>query len=373
MINRIYYYGLLGDLKKLPVGGGQTSARRVIEGLRASGFKVITTDRHWNTKLTKVGHVLETVFFTVFNVSQLFLRLLWGQRKDSIFLNISYSNVLIPLEYFTGRMAQILGYKSVLYLKGGRLKDVINGLSEKRKEMFKKNLDMRSLIMLEGESDIDRIKAFTNTKVIWCPNFIFENNILEHLPVKSEEEIGICHFGRITKDKGVEIVLDSFEILAEKYPKMKLYIIGGIGGVGGGDTVFYENFNNRCKISKYADRITRVGQSPLEYLKEVMGKSQFFIFPTADPCEGQSNSLNEAMAQGLIPIVSDFHFNRAIVNNDKLVVRGYDAKDYAAVIDSIIENGEMTALSEYAWNRIKNDFAYKKVNKRVCDEIRKIE
>lgn len=372
MINRIYYYGLLGDLKKIPVGGGQTSARRVIEGLRASGFKVITTDRHWNTKLSKVGHFLETGFFTVFNVSQLFFRLLFGKRKDSVFLNLSYSNVLIPLEYFTGRMAQVLGYKSVLYLKGGRLEDVIKGLSGERKEMFKKNLDMRSLILLEGESDIDRVKAFTNTKIIWCPNYISENNILKQLPVRSEEEIGICHFGRITKDKGVEIVLDSFEILAEKYPMMKLYIIGGIGGVGGGDIVFYENFNNRCKNSKYADRITRVGQSPSEYLKEVMSKCHFFVFPTADPCEGQSNSLNEAMAQGLIPIVSDFHFNRAIVNNNNLVVCGYDAKDYAEAINSIIESGEMKVLSEHAWNRIKNDFEYKNVNKRLCDEIRRI-
>lgn len=372
MINRIYYYGLLGNLKNMPVGGGQTSARRVVEGLRASGFEVITTDRHWNTRLTKIGHLMETGFYTVFNVSQLFFKLLFGRRKDSIYLNISYSNVLIPLEYYTGRMAQVLGYKSVLYLKGGRLEDVINSLSGRRKEMFKKNLDMREMIMLEGESDIERIKAFTNRKVIWCPNYIFEKNIPERLPLKSDKEIGICHFGRITKDKGVEIVLDTFELLAEKYPELKLYIIGGIGGVGGGDPLFYERFNRRCIESKYSERITRVGQSPSEYLKIIMRKCQFFLFPTADPCEGQSNSLNEAMAQGLIPIVSDFHFNRAIVGNDKLVVKGYNPVDYASTIDKIIEGDEMKDLSESAWKRIKNDFAYKKVNERISNEIRNI-
>lgn len=372
MINRIYYYGLLGDLKKMPVGGGQTSARRVVEGLRTSGFKVITTDRHWNTNLTKVGHLLETGFYTVFNVTQLFFKLLFGRRKDSIYLNISYSNVLIPLEYYTGRMAQMLGYKSVLYLKGGRLENVIKGLKGKRKEMFKKNLEMRSLIMLEGESDIERIREFTDRKVIWCPNYIFEKNIPDQLPLKSDEEIGICHFGRITKDKGVEIVLDTFELLAGKYPKLKLYIIGGIGGVGGGDLVFYEEFNRRCKESIYADRITRVGQSSSEYLKEVMNKCHFFLFPTADPCEGQSNSLNEAMAQGLIPIVSDFHFNRAIVENTKLVIEGYNPEDYATAINNIIENKEIKSLSESAWQRIKNDFAYIKVNERISNEIRNI-
>ena len=372
MVNRIYYYGLLGNLKKMPVGGGQTSARRVVEGLRTSGFEVITTDRHWNTSLTKWGHVLETGFYTIFNVSQLFFKLLFGRRKDSVFLNISYSNVLIPLEYYTGKMVKFLGYKSVLYLKGGRLEDVIKGLSGKRLRMFKENLEMRSLIMLEGQSDIERIQKFTSTKIIWCPNYIFEKNIPAEIPAKSEDSIGLCHFGRITKDKGVEIVLDAFEMLAERYPQMHLSIVGGIGGVGGGDPVFYENFNRRCKESRFADRITRVGQSSSEYLKQMMDKSHFFIFPTADPCEGQSNSLNEAMARGLVPIVSDFHFNRAIVEDRRLVVKGYDAKDYAERIASIIDSGQLTELSQKMWERIKNDFSYNNVNKRISDEIRDI-
>jgi len=355
-----------------PVGGGQSSARRVIEGLRQSGFEVIITDRHWNTSLTKIGHVFETVFYTILNVSQLFFKLLFGKREDSIYLNISYSNVLLPLEYYTGKIAELLGYKSVLYLKGGRLNDVISGLSGKRKEMFKKNLDMRSLIMLEGECDIERIIAFTQKKVIWFPNYIFEKNILDIVPEKTTEEIGICHFGRITKDKGVEIVLNAFEILAEKYPKLHLSIIGGIGGVGGGDPIFYENFNRKCKESKFADRITRIGQSSHDFLREMMDNNHFFLFPTSDPCEGQSNSLNEAMSRGLIPIVSDFHFNKAIVGDDKMVVKGFDARDYAECIDRIISQGKIKEMSEHSLNRIKTKFAYNKVNTRICNELKNI-
>lgn len=373
MTNRIYYFGLLGDLRKQPVGGGQTSARRVIQGFKDSGFDVIATSRHWNTSLSRIGHIFETGFFCLLNVTQLFLKLLFGKRKDSIYLNISYSNVLIPLEYYTGKMACRLGYKSVLYLKGGRLEDVIRNLSGKRKRMFKKNLDMRSLILVEGESDIKRLESFTSTKIVWFPNFIFEADIPRQLPQRSTEEIGICHFGRITKDKGVEIVLNSFELLAEKYPKLQLTIVGGIGGVGGGDNVFYENFNRRCKESKFSDRITRIGQSSSEYIRKIMDENHFFLFPTADPCEGQSNSLNEAMSRGLVPIVSDFHFNRAIVNYDKLVVRSYEPQDYADIISEIIDNGEIKKLSEHVWKRIKNDFAYHNVTARICNEIRNIE
>lgn len=373
MANRIYYFGLLGNLREQPVGGGQTSARRVIQGFKDCGFEVIATSRHWNTSLSRIGHILETGFFCLLNVTQLFFKLFFGKRKGSIYLNISYSNVLIPLEYYTGKMAGLLGYKSVLYLKGGRLEDVIRNISDKRKRMFKENLDMRSLILVEGESDIKRLETFTSTKVIWFPNFIFEADIPKHLPHRGTEEIGICHFGRITKDKGVEIVLEAFELLAEKYPKLHLTIVGGIGGVGGGNNGFYENFNRRCKESKYSDRITRIGQSSQSYIKEMMDKNHFFLFPTADHCEGQSNSLNEAMSRGLVPIVSDFHFNRAIVNSDKLVVRSYEPKDYADRISEIIDNREIEKLSEYVWKRIKNDFAYNNVTARICNEIRNIE
>lgn len=372
MINRIYYYGLLGNLNKDPIGGGQSSARRVIEGFRQSGFEVITTDRHWNTNLTKLGHKLESGFFTIYNVSQLFFKLLFGRRKDSIYLNISYSNVLIPLEYYTGRMAHMLGYKSVLYLKGGRLQDVIKGLKGKRKEMFKKNLDMRELVMLEGESDVEDIKTFTDTKVVWFPNYIFENNIPSEVPKRLNTKIGLCHFGRITENKGVNIVLETFELLADKYLNMTLTIVGGIGGVGGGDSVFYENFNRRCNESKYANRIIRVGQSSPAYIKKMLQENHIFLFPSADPCEGQSNSLNEAMTQGLVPIVSDFHFNRAIVGDNRLVVHSYNPQDYANRISEIIDNNQLDELSFYSWKRIKEHFSYNKVNNRICNEIRNI-
>lgn len=172
--------------------------------------------------------------------------------------------------------------------------------------------------------------------------------------------------------KKVDVVVDTFEILAKKYVNMHLYIIGGIGGVGGGNQAFYDEIDRKCKESVYADRITRKGQSSMEYINEVMSRCQFFLFPTEDPCERQSNSLNEAMTQGLIPIVSDFHFNRSIVAEDRLVVKGYDPKDYARIIDEILGNDEMGKFSTHAWMRIKNDFAFNIVNKRICNAIRNI-
>ena len=42
------------------------------------------------------------------------------------------------------------------------------------------------------------------------------------------------------------------------------------------------------------------------------------------------------MNQGLIPIVSDHHFKRTIVGDDKFVVKIFDAKDYADRIEQLM-------------------------------------
>ena len=166
MTNRLYFFANIGDWKKNPIGGGQTSARRVIEGLRLMNIEIIEVDRHWNVLTSKIGHHMENSFYAAVNTLQLFGKLLFGRRKDSAMFHISYSASLLPLEFVNGILARILGYKTILYLKGGKLEDTIKGLHGLKRWMFKKNLDLRSLVLFEGESDIERVRPFTNTRLV---------------------------------------------------------------------------------------------------------------------------------------------------------------------------------------------------------------
>ena len=96
------------------------------------------------------------------------------------------------------------------------------------------------------------------------------------------------------------------------------------------------------------------------------------MFPSADPCEGQSNSLNEAMTWGVVPVVSNFHFNKTIVADDRLVVNGYAAQDYANRISSLIDSKLLNDISVEMWERIKNVYSFKCVNKRISEEIKNV-
>ena len=77
------------------------------------------------------------------------------------------------------------------------------------------------------------------------------------------------------------------------------------------------------------------------------------------------------MSQGLIPVVSDWHFNRTIVGDDRLVVKGYSPKDYADIIDGIISNNEIETLSRQMYERIKTHFAENVVLNNVHEALQK--
>ena len=78
------------------------------------------------------------------------------------------------------------------------------------------------------------------------------------------------------------------------------------------------------------------------------------------------------MGQGLIPIVSDYHFNRAIVGDDRLIVDGYEPQAYADKIEFIRENYDLRELSIDMRNRVRDNFSFDIVNNRIYKELQKI-
>ena len=132
---------------------------------------------------------------------------------------------------------------------------------------------------------------------------------------------------------------------------------------------YVDMIDKRILESPYSSKISRMGITPFEKIKVIMLTHHFFIFPSKEKAEGHSNSLNEAMSQGLIPIVSDYHFNRSIVGDDRLVVNDYNAQMYADKICEILLEGKMDQLSMQMWNRVRLNYASGKVLDNIKKEI----
>lgn len=369
MINKLYVFANMGFLDQLPKSGGQTSARRVMDGLRQSGFEVVPIRRHRN-ECEGFMHFVEKMFFAVIDPLKIAMKMFFKSRKNSIFLHLTYAGPLVPYELLLSYLVRFMGFPVMEYLKGGQVVDMYPAGNAKHKAMFKKNMDLQSLVMFEGEASMQLATSVSNTPMIYFPNYIFDEKIPSECPKKPEGEIGICYFGRISPDKNVHIGIEAFNMLCERHPDWNLHytIVGGKGK----SAEYVDKVEKMIAESPYKDKITRVGNSPQEYLIQMMQSHHIFLFPSKEPCEGHSNALNEAMSQGLVPVVSDYHFNRAIVNDDRCIVPSFDAVDYADKIERLILNENMQALSEKMWLRVKENFAYSVVNRKVCETIKKL-
>ena len=289
------------------------------------------------------------------------------RRKGAAFMMLTYAGSLVPFEFIITLVVRMLGFKSTYYLKGGKLLDTYPKGGKLHKWLFRKTINWQSLVMFEGEDSMNIVKEFATVPLVYFPNYIMDEQMRPYAE-KAAEPVGILYFGRVTPEKNAHVILEVFNILAEKHSDMHLIIIGDSTRA----INYTENIAKKIVASPYHDRITKLGNSPFEVLAEAMQKSHFFIFPSHEQAEGHSNSLTEAMSRGLVPIVSDWHFNRTIVGDDQLVVNGFNPEDYAKKIDEVIRSGNWSELSQKMYDRVCTRFRERVVLDNINEELKKI-
>ena len=279
MINRLYVFANMGKLDKLPKSGGQSSARRVMEGFKSEGIEIIPIRRHRAELQTKLGHVLEVGYFAFYDLLKMIAKMIFRRRKNAAFMQMTYAGALVPYELILTSVARIMGFKSVEYLQGGLVMDTFPKKGKLHRWMFCKNIEMQEYVCFEG---VDALKLTEG---------VVKNTHLEHFP-------------------------------------------------------------------------------SYDFLVEMMQKQHFYLFPTQEKAEGHSNALNEAMSQGVIPIACDYHFNKSVIGEDFLVVKGYEPIDYVKAIEYVLDHVDMEAQSKKLWKRVKDLYSYSKVNKSVCQQLK---
>lgn len=367
MIDRLYVFANMGKLNQLPKSGGQTSARRVMKGFQDNGIEIIPIRRHRAEQQTKIGHILEVGYFAIYDLLKMIAKMSFRRRKNAAFMQMTYAGALVPYEFILTSVVRLMGFKSTEYLQGGMMMDTYPKGSRLHKWLFKKNMEMQSAVCFEGYDALKLVEAVTTKpKLIYLPSYVFDDKIPTHVPKKPKGEINFCFFGRIGKPKNVLIIIEIYNLFCKLHPEVK----ASLTIVGAGDNKDYlQRVDQAIKNSPYSNTIKQYGNSPYEFLVEMMRNQHFYLFPTEEKAEGHSNALNEAMSQGVIPIACDYHFNKTVIGEDCLVVKGYNPVDYVKVIDNIINNYDMDVLSEKLYKRVKELFAYSKVNTKVCNDL----
>lgn len=310
---KVLYFGPITPKGKPSIGGYEAANRKNIEALVKRGIEVVEFPNPViNKRFGKLGKLAYLKLF-------LLPLGLWKYRKQTdVILHTTplYGNLLLP-SLFTLKIAKCLGIHVLVDMRAGSLIYYYKTKGTGWQKQMQSLLEQADMITVEGSSYIQQIKSIIG---IDKPTYYFPNiadctglSVID----KPKDKINIFYFGRLTKTKGIDLIVEVIKKLDDRF---KLYVAGAFG-----TDCYREMLDN--------ERIEYLGfLNPME-LKEVMKNMHFFIFPTRHVGEGQSNSLIEAMSAGLVPIVSDQGFNAEVVANcGSVLPQGSTADEYVQAI-----------------------------------------
>lgn len=180
---------------------------------------------------------------------------------------------------------------------------------------------------------------------------VIRNKIREDLGL-SEDDIVFTYIGRITKDKGIDVLLHSFEHLRKDYPSAKL-CLGGIGAL----VPLIEKQYHELVSSNSIFLLGRVSN-----VQEILCASDVFVFPTLH--ENLSNSLLEAATVGLAIIATKVGGNPEVISertSGLLVDPGDEMQLFFAMKELTIDKTLRAKLGNEANRVVSTKFSVSKI------------
>lgn len=156
----------------------------------------------------------------------------------------------------------------------------------------------------------------------------------------------ILAVGRITQEKGLDILIDAFERL--QIPHLKLIIAGGVDH----KSRYYEQIKSRSELNP---NIILSGYTDGDDLAELYTHASVLVLPSRN--EGLPIALLEAMSYSLPVIVSDIPANKAVGLDESCYFPTGDVAQLAQLISEFFSNPARPRrvsydLGAYNWDHI---------------------
>lgn len=366
--HRIYFFANFGDWKQQPYGGGEIGNRRTLSMMKRAGYEVRLIEKYNRVfKHTKTD-APAIVCLMAWNIIKFFCILLFGRRMNSIVHVVGFYGSTIYFERMLVAIAHYLGYRTIYEMRGGGATFHYENGTKYYKKCFANTITQADFIFSQGQENKPLIEAIEQDKhFFYYPNCVMRDFCPREYPRKPSDRINLFYFGRVSKQKNLDIVVDVFSILAQEYSNIYLDIVGNCT-----EPTYAEFIKERISESPYSERIAMHPACNHDKLKEHLVDKHFYIFPTTEPREGHSNALTEAMTWGLIPITTAMGFNRTITGKDELIVDQLSADSFAVKIKQIIEDRKINVLSHYAYDRIQNNYTEEIIYQKIQSEYHRL-
>ena len=218
---RILFFGPIAKPGKPAGGGFEAANRKNIDVLRRNGVDVI---EYGNPIIKRqFGAIAKVAYMKMFFVPFCLLRYI-GRKDVIVHTTPLYNHLLWPSVWLIW-MAKKVGVKVLLDIRAGSLIILASKNSNLWKNGVRFMLCNADAITVEGRSyQQDIPKVFRVDKPIsYFPNITYCND-MEYVE-RGTDTINLIYFGRITRHKGVDILLRTMPLLGDCF---RLFLAGPI-------------------------------------------------------------------------------------------------------------------------------------------------
>lgn len=366
MNKTIYMYATLPKKGQPPFGGGEVGNMRTIRMLRQAGYAVITMrQRKANAEWSRVRVILSYPFRMLAGWLDVLCKMIFASRRSIAHLS-GFAGKTIFNEYVIMHIMRLLGFKVVYELRGGGAIDFWDYGTKRYRKMFSYLLNSANHVFVQGKENIPLVEGICDTPVYHYANCVEDGFAPISLPEKPKDRINLLFYGRCEENKHVDLIVEAAALAQKSEPNVYLTIVGN------GQQSYIEMIKRKTQDLLKPGSYTYLPGCKHENLPSLLIDKHFYIFPSTQPREGQSNSVTECMSYGIIPITSPQGFNRSTVGDDNLIVEELSAEAYAERIIGIIRKGEIERYSQFVRRRFEENYTAFVVSTRLLSEYEKI-
>jgi GalNAc-alpha-(1->4)-GalNAc-alpha-(1->3)-diNAcBac-PP-undecaprenol alpha-1,4-N-acetyl-D-galactosaminyltransferase len=264
-----------------------------------------------------------------------FRRVFKSLRPGVVVSFIAKTNILVILSTFG------LGLRVVISERNDPAKQSFGRLWD---FMRKRSYRYADVVTANSMGALETMKAFVpERKLAWVPNPV---NLPLAGPKRVKDSQTILAVGRLTKQKGHDVLLAAFASIAHRYPAWRLEIVGE-GDLG-------NNLRDESERLGLKGKLKWLGQ--VKDISSYYARSDIFVLPSR--YEGCPNALLEAMSHELPVIVTDASTGPLeIVENEVcgLVVPSENPEALANAMERMINDKELRErLGRAGMDRVEN-------------------
>jgi len=248
------------------------------------------------------------------------------KKSTNIVLMPAQNGIKILIPLFV--LLNLVFKKDIYYIViGGWLPDLLI-----RKKHLRKILKKIKIIYVETNNMKQRLESFGFQNVDYLPNFK-KLDILDEqdLSSKRSENLSVCTFSRVSKEKGIEDAIKSV-VLANEIINKDVYSLDIYGQID-------VNYKDRFKsiMDTTPNYIKYKGVVEYNQSTKILKNYFLMLFPTYYQGEGFAGTIIDAFSAGLPVIATNWKYNAEIIRHlsDGII---YNMSDSNALVDTLVSS-----------------------------------